>query len=561
MGSRTWNAHPALGWLVRVAAFLLPVVVAVVGGYVASALLPRPSSTAGIIGWWVLFALALLIPAAICLRLARRFLPLAALLKLTLVFPDRAPSRFEIAKRAGRTRDLKKRLAEQTEEGDATEAAALVLALISSLGEHDRATRGHSERVRAFTDMIGERIGLARPERDKLRWGALLHDVGKLEVAGEVLNKPGRPTDEEWVLLRQHPLDGLRLLGPLVEWLGPWSGAVSDHHERWDGTGYPRGLEGSSISMAGRILAVADSYEVMTAARAYKRPMTAGAARTELTRCAGTHFDPSLVREFLEISVGRLWIAIGLGAFLAQLPVLSGLSYRGLTERFGRSVSTAATALGTAALLAVGGSMGVAIPSRTEYVVATTETPERGAGPEEIAGRAGSERGGSDDDAGGGSPGGEGTSDELPVAVTPVARPVIAAPHPNVKKPTEGNVDGTTRRIVEEGQIAAPAPLDPTVSGVTEAEFLSTCRVPASQGTDAWVIRLPEETVSSLVVAVEPGAGGSGSHVRTYSEDCEPAGRLGFGRANAIPRGAAWVVVVPTQGLATSVTVEIFVRG
>src|SRR5205085_7550418 len=144
-------------------------------------------------------------------------------------------------------------------------------------------------------------------QRDRLRWAALLHDIGKLEVPASILNKPDRPDEAEWVQLRRHPETAARLLAPLHEWLGEWKLAAEHHHEHNDGSGYPRGLRGEGISLGGRIVCVSDCFETMTAARPYKTAMSAGAARGELVRFAGTQFDPMVCRSFLNISLGRLW--------------------------------------------------------------------------------------------------------------------------------------------------------------------------------------------------------------------------------------------------------------
>ena len=184
------------------------------------------------------------------------------------------------------------------------------------------APRGHCERVRVFTDLLGEQLRLPRESRDKLRWVSLLHDIGKLRVAAEILNKPAKLNPTEWDLVAAHPDNGAQLLGPLTEWLGEWAGAVRQHHEKFDGTGYPDGAAGDQISRAGRIVAIADSYEVMTAHRAYKKPMATVAARAELTRCAGTQFDPTYVRAFLAIPLPKLLWAMGPGSLLMNLPLL-----------------------------------------------------------------------------------------------------------------------------------------------------------------------------------------------------------------------------------------------
>ena len=140
-------------------------------------------------------------------RLTRRLLPLAALLKLSMLFPDRAPSRFKIARKAVSTKTLEKEL-EQPQAGTAASAAELVLSLITALTAHDRRTRGHSERVRLFAELLGEQLRLPREARDRLRWASLLHDIGKLQVAVEILNKPSKLSSTEFDLIAQHPADG-----------------------------------------------------------------------------------------------------------------------------------------------------------------------------------------------------------------------------------------------------------------------------------------------------------------------------------------------------------------
>ena len=121
------------------------------------------------------------------------------------------------------------------------------------------------------------------------------------------------------------------LVDPLAEWLGESVRAVWEHHERFDGNGYPRGLSGTDISFAARVVSVADSYDVMTSARSYKKPMSAEAARAELAACSGTQFDPIVVRSFLNVSLGRLRLMTGPLAWLAQLALLepSGVVHAG----------------------------------------------------------------------------------------------------------------------------------------------------------------------------------------------------------------------------------------
>jgi putative nucleotidyltransferase with HDIG domain len=146
---------------------------------------------------------------------------------------------------------------------------------------------------------MARRIGLDKDRLSVLRLGALLHDVGKLAVPPAVLLKSGPLTESEFVQVRRHPAAGVRMLRSLgaPREILP---TVLHHHERWDGTGYPRRRAGEKIPLEARILTVADSFDAMTSTRPYRAPRGAPDALEELRRCAGTQFDPELVRAFAE---------------------------------------------------------------------------------------------------------------------------------------------------------------------------------------------------------------------------------------------------------------------
>jgi HD-GYP domain-containing protein (c-di-GMP phosphodiesterase class II) len=408
-----WRAHPFQSAFLRGFVLIVPLAAGVSVAVALSRALPRPDGGAEV-AWWALLLVTSLVVSEVVGRLVRRLLPLAVLLRLTLIFPDRAPSRFAMARRVGSVRNLEERVRHAKEHGvddDPSRAAETILELVAALSAHDRRTRGHSERVRAFSDLLAEALHLPAEARDRLRWSALLHDIGKLEVPSRILNKPGKPDEHEWATLKRHPGEGSRLAGPLLPWLGAWGKAIEQHHERYDGRGYPNGLSGWDITLGGRMLAVADSFETMTAARSYKQPMSVSAARAELARCAGSQFDPALVRAFLNVALGRLWWTAGPMSWVAQIPLV------GVGAQAARTAVTAATqaAVGITAL-GLSGLMPVArgqAPDRAAMAAVSREAESPSAEPEDGAkpNREGGGRGGEKEEDGRGDPGTGGAGD------------------------------------------------------------------------------------------------------------------------------------------------------
>ena len=330
--ANTWKDRRHTSLALRLLARVGPLLASVTVSYLLIQWLPQPSTVMGTLLWWLGVVGSSVVTMVALDALLRRLLPLAALLRMTMVFPDHAPSRFAAARHVGRPKELEQRLAQLAAAhlSDSVEARqdSAILGLVAALTVHDKRTRGHSERVRIFADMIAEEMGISDMERAKLRWAMMLHDIGKIRVDPAILNKPGPLSDEERDVVRLHPAGGAELTAPLLAWLAPWGAAVAEHHERYDGTGYPAGLEGDQITLAGRIAGVADAFETMTAARAYKRPRPPAEARRELVKCSGTHFDPAVVRAFLSISLGRLYRAIGPVAVVASVPVLAAAMAR-----------------------------------------------------------------------------------------------------------------------------------------------------------------------------------------------------------------------------------------
>ena len=354
-----WEGKPFRAFVIRAFAFLAPVAAALFVAWWLSNVIPRPSGWGMFALWWLSILVISTVVLRVTERFARKLLPLAALLKLTLVFPDRAPDRFTMSMRTGGAETLEE-MAEQaqaaSEQDDFATAAETILALAARLNSHDPRTRGHAERVRAYADMIAEEMGFDDEDRNKVKWACMLHDIGKLKVPLEIINKPGRLTDEEYDVIKNHPTWGMELAEPLLPWLGDFASGIGQHHERFDGFGYPNGISGVEIGLAGRIAAVADTFDVITSVRSYKQARPASEAREELARCAGSQFDPEVVRAFLNIGLGRQrWVA-GPLSWLGQIPMVQSAvqGFTTLATNAGAVASTAATAtaLGAAAIVA-----------------------------------------------------------------------------------------------------------------------------------------------------------------------------------------------------------------
>ena len=179
---------------------------------------------------------------------------------------------------------------------------AILCALVTRLKILDAETLEHSERVVRLSLLLGREFGLNSTKTKSLKYGSLLHDIGKIGVPDSILRKPGRLTPVEWTKMREHPLVGWQILNG-IDFLRGASLVVRQHHERWDGTGYPFGLQGNEIDRNARIFAVADAFDAMTSDRVYHAGKSFEAAATELRRCAGAQFDPEVVEAFTRLPV------------------------------------------------------------------------------------------------------------------------------------------------------------------------------------------------------------------------------------------------------------------
>jgi putative nucleotidyltransferase with HDIG domain len=589
-GGGRWVARPFVAGLIRVLVVVVPAVAGALASWQVSRMWEQPEEFWPTVGWFLALVAVAVAVVLVVQRFARRFLPLAWLFSLTMAFPDRTPSRMVTARRAASRRARRKALDRLGQSGlgrDAGEASEAALVLVAALGAHDRRTRGHSERVRTLADLLAKEAGLSDQERDKLRWGALLHDIGKLAVPGAILNKPDRPNDEEWATLQRHPEEGAHLVEPLVTWLGPWADAVGHHHEKWDGSGYPHGLVGEDISLGARILAVADAYEVMTAARAYKVPMSAAAARKELIAGSGAHFDPALVRAFMGISLGALWWTAGVAALLAQIPLLGRVGALPGVTRIRAGLAGSATAVATVGALVAAGIVGgqnnpgEPAASRAQGIQSAAPSAPPPSAPSADA-----------------PPAAEGEGEVAPPVTTtsgPVARPTpsidnllagvattVSTAPPASPASTGGTVSSTPpaeppaasppsqpapppapRQFSAQGQLVAPDLLGRIGIGLTNRGPVGGCGPSGSQGLDAYVFELPADGPGPGAPVKATGSDLLGLHnlaVTFVSEECQTLGQLdtpAADEAGVLPAGTRYVVVSDRLGIGTSVTLTI----
>jgi putative nucleotidyltransferase with HDIG domain len=185
-------------------------------------------------------------------------------------------------------------------------------ALARAIDAKSQWTAGHSERVTALALQLGRALGLSAADLDTLHRGGLLHDIGKIGVPARLLDTPGKLSKEDWDLVRQHPEIGGRILEP-IRAFAPALPIVRQHHERWDGKGYPFGLAGVQIHPLARVLTVADTYDAMASSRPYRAALDTGAALAEIRRGRGTQFEPRIVDVFLEMMAQRDSVPAALG--------------------------------------------------------------------------------------------------------------------------------------------------------------------------------------------------------------------------------------------------------
>jgi len=194
---------------------------------------------------------------------------------------------------------LKRRVARQTRKIRQTFLSAIA-SLVRTLEARDPNTSGHSLRVRTLASRLARKLGMGAETRRELVLAAKLHDIGKVSLPEGILNKPSTLTEEEYATVRLHPEIGERILAPIIHSL-PVLAAIRNHHERYDGNGYPDRLAGEAIPLLARIISVADCFDALTSNRAYRPAMSEAEALAIVESNSGTQFDPTLVTSFVEM--------------------------------------------------------------------------------------------------------------------------------------------------------------------------------------------------------------------------------------------------------------------
>jgi len=174
----------------------------------------------------------------------------------------------------------------------------MIESFIRTLYHKNPREENHSHRVCSISGEIAKELGFSTYEIKRVELAGLMHDIGKISVSEEILNKTGKLDEKEWIQIKKHPEFGFKILSTSVDTL-EISNAVLAHHERWDGKGYPKGIMGESIPIMARVIAVADTFDAITSIRTYKESMDEEAAIEEIKNCSGSQFDPIVAEAFI----------------------------------------------------------------------------------------------------------------------------------------------------------------------------------------------------------------------------------------------------------------------
>jgi diguanylate cyclase (GGDEF)-like protein len=217
-------------------------------------------------------------------------------LRLSYGLQTRNTSRDEFASVFKKAEDMMSRNKLYESSSEKNKTIGLV---INSLFAKSHRESQHSKRVSELCEFIAGKMDMSASEVNRMRVAGLMHDIGKISISESILNNPGKHSSEEWEEMKRHPEAGYRILSASSDFIDI-SPAILEHHERWDGRGYPRGISGESISLQARIIIVADAYDAMTSERSYKLPMSSHDAIQEIRNCVGTQFDPQVAFVFIE---------------------------------------------------------------------------------------------------------------------------------------------------------------------------------------------------------------------------------------------------------------------
>ena len=394
--SHQWQRRPVLSLLVRASVVIVPAVAGIAAGTLLTRVLPQPSGFAAALLSFAMVSLVMLVTIIALERAGRRLLPWPRCSTCHSCSPTR-PQAVRVARRVGKPRDLQRQLQEAHDKGvTGGEVAHMqtVLELVAALSVHDRQTRGHSERVRVFSDLIADEMKLARATAPGCAGPRCSTTSASSEVPAEILE--AREADQRGDGQRHAaiPSEGARLIGPLAAWLGEWAGAVARPSRALR---RHAAIRGGSPATRSRSPAASSpsptSYEVMTAVRPYSKPIGVSAARQELVKCSGAQFDPVVVRAFLNISVGRLWRVVGIGSWIAQLPVIGWVDRLGWN--WGAAIMSGTTAIALTAPGIVPRPAPVPTPTTGISVVSTNGIPGAVGGSTSGPGGPGASTGGS----------------------------------------------------------------------------------------------------------------------------------------------------------------------
>lgn len=470
-----WEERLWASRAVSVALFLLPIIAAAAAIRATASLYHHGEGLGGLILWLIQILVVAIVVSHLATRMLARFAPLPALFRLELKWPGKAPSRLKVAFGAPGTGSLGRTLVALPEEEGA--AALKALSMIADRRSQDRKAAVRSFRIAGYADLIASQLELDEEYRNQLRWAVLLHDIGLAIVPPEVLQKRGVFTTSEALLYQRHPNISTRILEPLTKFLGPSFKVAGQHHEHWNGRGYPNGLSRGNIAVPARICAVADAYDAMTWPRRGRALLSDNEACTELLKKAGTQFDPEIVGAMIAVDPTRRRAVVGWVPISWLPPFIASRAANAFVPALATIVSALTLPLLTAAM---------AMPTTTVPTLAFDDAPKltRAVGENSQFGEI-----------------------EVPASVTTTIRPQPAGTDP---AETSTSVAPTTS---QQSTSTAPATTEttttteaPTTTTTTRAPQTTTTRVATTAAQPApTTTRAPVTTTPPPTTTAAPG--------------------------------------------------------